>query len=733
VAALVRSPVSRQLRVLGTVRDTELEAPGALAVLLADLATEGILAQRHLAPLNVTEARQLLGTLWREDTSPDDDLIGRIVQRTGGIPFFLVNCAASVQLGASDVSDAVSSEKVPWDVEQSIAARIALLPLPARSLMGAMAVAGGPISASLLVRVIGLPEEETLEALEIGCRAGLLVESEGAYQLAHDLIREVVESTLSTARRMMWHRHLAQALEAGAAKPVVEALAFHYTRSGARDRAVVYLQRAAERSTAMQAHAEAARYDVELIRQLEALGRTAELAAAHEHLGMALMAGAQYDAAIASYDQAALLYQTTGDTDAWIHACAEGGRACARNGAWSLGLARLQPCLEGNPPYHDVSLTAQASLQDALTETYFAGNQITAALLAAEQTGTLAQAAGDMRLQARALHWRGCNLLSVAPVSECFQLLEEALSASESVGDRWTVSLVLYDMALIAQARGDFVAARRYVARALDAAAEVGDPMLEMDALWARGNIAFTQGDWSQARRDFDDAAALSDQVHMAHFPILPQWGLHFLALAEGRWEEAARCQKQAVSLAERSGNERIGQLVSSIAADRDLLEQQFDAAGKRLAWMVELADRDDVSLFDLQYLPLLAWTAYEQGSSDKAERWAARAVALSTVQETTMPLIEAQRILALIHQREHRWEEAGRLLEIALAHCRALSYPYAEAKVLYVYGQLLAAQDAHELARARYEQALAICARLGERLYAAHIECALGSLRLGE
>jgi hypothetical protein len=54
---------------------------------------------------------------------------------------------------------------------------------------------------------------------------------------------------------------------------------------------------------------------------------------------------------------------------------------------------------------------------------------------------------------------------------------------------------------------------------------------------------------------------------------------------------------------------------------------------------------------------------------------------------------------------------------------------PYAEAKARYGYGQLYAAKGESEPAREQYRAALAILDRLGERLYAEHVERALAEL----
>jgi len=95
------------------------------------------------------------------------------------------------------------------------------------------------------------------------------------------------------------------------------------------------------------------------------------------------------------------------------------------------------------------------------------------------------------------------------------------------------------------------------------------------------------------------------------------------------------------------------------------------------------------------------------------------------SVRACQMQLIlpDALRVQALWAMRKHRWQEAESVLDEAIALCRALSYPYPEAKALYVSGQLWAMRAESKRALACFDEALAICRRLGERLYGEMIE----------
>ena len=103
----------------------------------------------------------------------------------------------------------------------------------------------------------------------------------------------MVEADLGAGRRAILHGRVAVALEAASsgcddAHCPVEALAYHYGRSDAPDKALVYLEAAGDRARAQAALAAAADYYRELAERLHALGRVHDEARIQEKLGAVL-------------------------------------------------------------------------------------------------------------------------------------------------------------------------------------------------------------------------------------------------------------------------------------------------------------------------------------------------------------------------------------------------------------------------------------------------------------
>jgi tetratricopeptide (TPR) repeat protein len=88
--------------------------------------------------------------------------------------------------------------------------------------------------------------------------------------------------------------------------------------------------------------------------------------------------------------------------------------------------------------------------------------------------------------------------------------------------------------------------------------------------------------------------------------------------------------------------------------------------------------------------------------------------------------LPDALRVRALWAMQQQKWDEAKKALDEAIGLCREMPYPYAEAKARYVSGQMWAARGKQAQAQAQFKEALAICQRLGERLYGEAIAQAL-------
>lgn len=129
---------------------------------------------------------------------------------------------------------------------------------------------------------------------------------------------------------------------------------------------------------------------------------------------------------------------------------------------------------------------------------------------------------------------------------------------------------------------------------------------------------------------------------------------------------------------------------------------------------------------------PILAWAYLEVGDEMRAELFVRKGFGRAAEEGFRMDLVDVLRVAAMLHTRCGCWDDARGSLEEALALARTMRYPYAEARALYAYGDMLRQKGEPEQARERFEAALPIFRRLGARPYIELTEQVVAELKKG-
>jgi tetratricopeptide (TPR) repeat protein len=707
------------LRLIGAYRDTEVRPADPLGLLLADLAQVRLARQHTLGPLDATDAAALLQALLADAAEDDHGLVKRVLQRAGGIPFFLVSYAQALHHG--------SVEEVPWDLAQGVRQRLALLPEPVPLVLGAAAVVGRPAGHALLIAATGQPEEVVLVGLEAACRAHVLREDgDDVYAFAHDVIREVVEADVGAARRVMLHRRVAEALEGSPEGAAPTLLAYHYARGGVSDKAVRYLEMAGDQAWNQRAHGAVQGYYRDALDRLDGLGRAHDAARVREKLGEVLYWVGRYDATLGVLEPAAETYRVAGDLEGLVRVTAALGRAHAIRLTPHEGLALLTALLE-RVERHGASPLPLATLYEALGWLLFTAGQYDAALAACERAAALAQVAGDARTRMLADVQRVNLLQLLGRFGEALRVGQGVLPLTEEVADLGCVARVACCMGYIHALQGAFALSRRLLDQAVAAVAQMENPSRLAFGLATRGWLSVLEGDWPGARADLDRALAASRQADRSWYSSYPLVFLARLSLAEDAGGAATAAVREALALSEGSGDLQGLRYAAGVMAEIEILEGRAEAAGARLA---PLLDRPGLEECDVTLLlPVLAWAYLELGHVDLAADTVEQALTRARREEMRLVLVEALRVQTIVALRREQWDRAARSLEEGLALAQALPYPHAEARLLHLGGLLHVQQEEVESARERLEAARAIFARLGARMDRERVEQALGAL----
>jgi DNA-binding SARP family transcriptional activator len=238
---------------------------GRLRVPIAASEDERTIAQAievpQLAPTDVEELIRDFERTYHLSVSPS---FRELLNRIGGRPFFLLE--AFRQLKAND--GAVPAESLgallSADLGKYVAARLRTTPHEARSLVAAAAILNREAPLHFLARVTELPAITAANVVADVIEQGIFADS-GNVRFAHDLMREAVCCSISTAERVFWHARIAGTLAMTESARFSE-VAHHYEQAGEIEHAYRFAVRAAEQAMSLNAYADA---EVEFTRMLK--------------------------------------------------------------------------------------------------------------------------------------------------------------------------------------------------------------------------------------------------------------------------------------------------------------------------------------------------------------------------------------------------------------------------------------------------------------------------------
>jgi tetratricopeptide (TPR) repeat protein len=483
-----------------------------------------------------------------------------LLRRAGGVPFFLVSCAQAVRLQDQENggAPAASLPGVPWEVAQGLRQRIAGLPQEAQDLLGVAAVAGRQVEYALLAAVAAGPEAGVARALEAACRAHLLEEAgDEGYQFAHDVIREVVEADLGTARRRALHRQIAQLLAEGEGTLPVEAVAYHFAHGGDHAQAAEWLERAGDEARASFANVAACEHFMAARAHLQSRGAAAgALARLDEKLGDLHTLLGEYAQAQAEFARAreqatdpirrAELWHKEGVT--WQRR-GEIGQALAAFDAAEAEAGSEQG--EGSLS-RELRATLEVSRSDiAYDERNHAraeeGARRALALLGAGSTGRAAD-----RARARAAYLLGETAVLRGDLDTGETWYRHSLAVLERCGDQEGIAFAWTNLGYLAFRRGDAGEAEACYRRSL-AVSERSEDRLGIGYSWnCLGTQAWTQGESAAAEEYARRGLAIAQRL--GH-PALVGWSwinLTAAALLRGDLAGAEACARESLAVAER-------------------------------------------------------------------------------------------------------------------------------------------------------------------------------------
>jgi class 3 adenylate cyclase len=369
-------------RSLDTTRGT-LDLEKAMDIKLGDLSSDAVaeLIRRRLRAVDVSPA-----------------LVSFVQARAGGNPLYCEELVSALHDTGAISSDrgvchpaieSLNATKLvlPTSLEGAIVARVDALRVEAQLLLKVASTIGGPFGVDILHEIYPrlLSIEETKDLLDyLVDRDFLVSRKDGAllqYEFFHAINEEVTYRLLPFAQRRLLHGSIAAAIERKQAtdlEPYYAQLAWHWEHAEDRDRAVEYLERAAERALRNYANKDAIRYvqkAFELSENTMPESESARLSRWETILGDAYNELADYNRSWSHYERAmTLLGQRL------IHGGTERAVSILKN-MLGQALLRLVPARPNKLSGQDRDLYQRAAhIRERMAERHFFRNESAAVL-----------------------------------------------------------------------------------------------------------------------------------------------------------------------------------------------------------------------------------------------------------------------------------------------------------------------------------------------------------------
>lgn len=774
---LTRHIGNARVLLLATYRDTEVQRQQAMRRVLHPLFKQQLAERLTIEPLTDIQTTDLLNAYLPSGTIAPE-ISDLIYESAGGVPYVSVEFLRGLRERGSLALDnnnntwrRVGAGKVelPDDILDEMREHVERLRPLTQAVLRDASILGEAFQAGT-VRLMGPHALSEVEAaLGEAVAAGLVLDRGGeGYRFRHALVKEAILAEHWATRRDL-HRRAAEALlQTPSRRGRAAELALHFREADDTIQALIYSLQAGDEAEALYAHDDAQfhyRMALDLARDLGGDGRQYE-AVALEKLGELLVLIDCCEDAVPLAEQAGSLYRECGDLDGMVRATLLASRALIGitgnvQECWAsletllVFLAAKSPGREKatRPPgqqFHSLTVTPgrplPADVLAALAE--HAVSHLSAAsaarlelALSRSLNGLVRQpemltaldravphilATGDQQLLASAYELRGKALSNLGRIEEGTWAYAEAIRQAEACGDLSCLALATVNLGMTYEVLGDFAKAEDFYQRVPSLADRLGSPGYKAGVLLNLGELSYFQGEWQRSEMYTVEALTLSQDHGTRNSE--DELFLYLCAFARKCRVVGRELLDPGVFLDHLTSSSSIEHEVHArmVLAERDLLEHRPHHAH---AYLGPLTGTSNVGCIFAWPMAMLAWTQLDIGEQRQAKETIRPIVARTATEKCSLYRVDVLRIWGMVALRGERWQEAEAALKEALALTAKMPYPYAEAKAHYVYGQLHRARGEPAKARERYTQSLAILARLGERLYAEHIERELAEI----
>ncbi|HEX8917430.1 MAG TPA: BREX system ATP-binding domain-containing protein [Chloroflexota bacterium] len=719
---LSRRTRSRPVLMVGTYRDSDLEAGQPVANAVYDLERQGLVDRVAIQKLNTIQAAALISQ--SIDGEVSEDVVSMLHESTEGNPFFikemlhaLIEQGDICKEGSRWIAPHPRTIRVPARVRTLVDRRLLGLSADERALLCEASVLGPVFSFSDLRTISGRSEELIESALETAMSLGVIREKDADHFIfVQTLTRQTLYNSLTGRKRRRLHMAAGEAMARASTdstsnvpRPMPSEVAWHYLQAEDARRALPFAIEAGEEAESIGAYSEA---ELQYRTALELTGLDNDdpgAAGILERLAIVLKTLGRYHESLEISERAVQLYEALGNLEGQRRGIALVGLLQLQLDRPQDGLVRLAPMLEQSA--HAAPSSGLARLYGTEAQLLLASGRHQAGGKAAQQASDIARAAGDTRTEVESEVYRGEAEGLLGNFDAARQILESAANRASEL-DLATVARALNGVGTALFYAGKFGQRTTYHRRSVEFARRSNDPRALAGALNALASSLIFIGEWHAAAESATEALHIAQRSNIAVRAQDSRMTLAYISLLRGDPIGSIEPPVQGVPasaharlIADFWVVARAARYVIDGEFDRALRDLQQNVAGPAVAgWHAGFRALTEASA----HLGL--------GDIAEADRLVEQTASEAMRQHSRPTLAEALMIRGAIRVAEARWDEAERLLQASRTLALEMPYPYVVAGGLLHTAELRRQQGEIAESRRMVDNALTIFRKLGAR-----------------
>jgi Nif-specific regulatory protein len=734
---------------LGREQEGGLDDGQAVAGSWEQRARESGIRLVHVGPLAEENVREYVESILGEENLPPE-LIRWILWESGGGPLavrrvvdYLVThgYVRSTPEGWVIRTEEIQSLRIPGGAASIWTEKLERVSRTDRELLDAAAVVGEQFDISILAECLDAAPESVYATVRALSAEGLLEEvAEGKlFSFPQVSLREAVYAQIPPRKRIELHRRSGLVLERmflGGATELLGQVAYHFARGNEHVKGIGYSARAGSQASAALAHDQAAEFYRIALELMDLVGEEQRKPEIREKLGDAYYRNSNYRGAMQVYQFLLKSLQAKGDGSAGLDAARimkKIGRLLAKRAEFDAALAYYNNAVrayENNGELIDVAemlnrigwvhrdkgdfaeaekVAQQAArliddlpitpvhgyIQNALGEIAFSRGDWDGAKPFFEKAREIAETTGSRQLSKVSSTNLGNVLWKLGEWDTALEYQKNNLAQSELEGDLWDLTHSYTNVGLIEFTRGHFTEAASLFEKSFGIAEKLGAPEYEAIALENLGRALEVTGRWSEASVRYEECVALDGFDEMRPGRVTVYIPMARLALKRGDLARALQYAQKAWDTAERARDENLTSEAAFVLAEIELERESYADAEQHLASAMALFERNATAHGLARGEVVSAELNLRQHRVEEAKQHAAEAIAIAERlgDRFTAALGDAIAGKALMYGGAR--EEGEERILSALTRFEELDTPWEQARVLFDLGLLK--EDAEE------------------------------------